>query len=86
MLQAMSGQGRGFGPDLLDGVKSVLLLGGLITVVWGLPNSMAIMSGRKNRLAWRPAWAHALLSGAMAVAALVFMQSHLGKQFIYFDL
>ncbi len=85
MLQAMAGQGKGFGPGLLDDTKNILWMGGMLAVVWGLPSSMSFIFGNRGRLAWNPAWYYALLSGALAVIALLFMQSHLGKQFIYFD-
>lgn len=71
---------------LLSSPKYFMVISALAAIALILPNSMQIMFAPDRKLLfWRPSWAWVGFSVLMMLTGLMFMQSHLGKPFIYFD-
>lgn len=86
LLKGLSGSDTGYQEVLLGSRKYDLILILLGGISFLLPNSMVIMFGGKKSLAsWRPSVLWGVLGAGLLVLGLLFMQSNLGEEFIYFD-
>lgn len=86
MLRGLSAGGGVIGPQLLDDVKNFVMLGVMLGITMILPNSIMVMFGeRKTLTTWRPNVIWGLGITGIFLLALLFMQSNLGEEFIYFD-
>jgi D-alanyl-lipoteichoic acid acyltransferase DltB (MBOAT superfamily) len=61
------------------------LVAGMMGIVFLLPNSMRVMFDGDHALRWRPNRAWAVFAAGLLLLGVMFVQSHLGKAFIYFD-
>jgi len=86
VLSGLAGRGEGYTNIILGSVKYDVLVLTLGALVLFLPNSMQIIFAPKDSLtAWRPSIVWGLLTSALLVLGLLFMQSNMGEEFIYFD-
>lgn len=86
MLNGLAGRAEKTPEILLPGAKYSVLLAVLATITLLLPNSMSIMFGSLNApTTWRPSFLWGILTSVLLVLGLLFMQTNLGEEFIYFD-
>ncbi len=86
MLQGMVNFESGMERKYMVSVKywAILVVAGCVTML--LPNSMVLMFGdRKSWLRWRPSLAWGVFIAGIFLLGVMFMQSNLGEEFIYFD-
>lgn len=85
MLSSLFGASTGAGAPLLAGSKYFAFIAMAAGIALFLPNSMRIMFDPAFALRWRPSLLWAGIVTGLFLLGVMFVQSHLGKQFIYFD-
>lgn len=86
MLEGLGNLESGLSRNLLGSVKYWGMLGGMTMAVLLLPNSMALIFPASGaRVKWAPSLLWAVWIAAIFLIGVMFMQSNLGEEFIYFD-
>lgn len=86
MLEGLGNLESGLSRNLLNSVKHWTMLGGMTMAVLLLPNSMALIFPAPGaRTKWTPSLLWAVWIAAIFLVGVMFMQSNLGEEFIYFD-